>query len=341
MVKPSDMQVFPPTDWQKFERMMRDLFEAKWGSTAHMHGRTGQPQHGVDIFGQPEGKADYHGRQCKRRDAQADEAITTKELAEEVEKARKFQPPIRRFSVLVTGKRDTKIRHAARDLDAASRAKGGFAIEVLFWDDIKAIYDRHPKVYELHYGFGGPMRPIHQLPPPPGDFTGRKEELEEMLGSVATSGLAISGLRGQGGIGKTALGLVAADKLAECYPDAQCFLDLKGVSKAPLTPAEAMAHVIRGFEPEAQLPDDPARLAGMYLSALHGRRAIIFLDNAADAAQVQPLIPPTTCLLIVTSRKKFHLPGLRPWDLDSLPEEDAKSLLLRTCPRIGGSAGRR
>jgi hypothetical protein len=41
MMKPSDMQVLPPTDWQKFERMMADLFEAEWGSRAYPNGRTG------------------------------------------------------------------------------------------------------------------------------------------------------------------------------------------------------------------------------------------------------------------------------------------------------------
>ncbi len=48
---------------------------------------------------------------------------------------------------------------------------------------------------------------LHQLPPPPPDFVGREAELAELLDAVKTGHVAISGLRGQGGIGKTALAL--------------------------------------------------------------------------------------------------------------------------------------
>ena len=114
MMKPSDKQVPPPTDWQKFERMMRDLFEAEWGATAHMHGRTGQPQHGVDIYAQPGGEPEYHALQCKCRDALPDKTITPAELADEVKKAKKFKPRIRKFSLLVTGHRDAQAQEAAQ-----------------------------------------------------------------------------------------------------------------------------------------------------------------------------------------------------------------------------------
>ena len=83
MEKPSDLQVSPPTDWQPFERMMADLFEAKWGSRAYLHGRTGQSQAGVDIYGKPDGTGRHHGLQCKRRDAYAQQTVTIKELKAE------------------------------------------------------------------------------------------------------------------------------------------------------------------------------------------------------------------------------------------------------------------
>jgi len=68
---------------------------------------------------------------------------------------------------------------------------------------------------------------LHQLPPPPGDFTGRKAELEELMEAIEKGGVTISGLRGMGGIGKTALALKLADELRERYPDAQIYLDLQ------------------------------------------------------------------------------------------------------------------
>jgi tetratricopeptide (TPR) repeat protein len=64
------------------------------------------------------------------------------------------------------------------------------------------------------------------------------------------------------------------------------------------------------------------------------------MDNASRADQVAPLITPTSCLLLVTSRVLFHLPGLRVKDLDELPPEEARALLLRVAPRIGDQADR-
>ena len=81
---------------------------------------------------------------------------------------------------------------------------------------------------------------LHQLPPPPGDFTGREAELAELCERLG-AGATISGLQGMGGVGKTALALKLAEALMPRYPDAQFFLDLRGTS-TPLAPAEAMAY---------------------------------------------------------------------------------------------------
>jgi hypothetical protein len=52
---------------------------------------------------------------------------------------------------------------------------------------------------------------LHQLPPPPRDFTGREAELAELLSKADTDGATISGLQGMGGTGKTMLALVQTD----------------------------------------------------------------------------------------------------------------------------------
>jgi hypothetical protein len=46
---------------------------------------------------------------------------------------------------------------------------------------------------------------LHSLPPPPDDFTGRTAELAELRAAIEQGGVTISGLQGQGGVGKTAL----------------------------------------------------------------------------------------------------------------------------------------
>jgi tetratricopeptide (TPR) repeat protein len=179
---------------------------------------------------------------------------------------------------------------------------------------------------------------VHQLPAPPDDFTGREDELQELRAAIASGGATISGLTGQGGVGKTVLALKVADEIKTQFPDAQIYLNLLGVSEKPLTPSEAMAYVIRAFEPEAKLPEQEQALGAVYRSVLDGKRALLLMDNAKDAAQVGPLIPPKGCFFLVTSRLHFALPGLRSKDLNTLPSEKAGELLLKIEPRIDGEA---
>ena len=182
------------------------------------------------------------------------------------------------------------------------------------------------------------LRPTPMNPPPPRDFTGRAAELTELLANFE-KGVAISGLHGQGGIGKTALALKLAEQLMPRYPDAQFYLDLRGASEQkPLTVAEALAHVIRAYHPTSKLPEDEMQLRALYQSVLHNQRALLLMDNAKDRAQVEPLLPPATCCLLVTSRQHFHLPGLHTKNLDTLPPADAQALLLTISERIGDQA---
>ncbi len=185
------------------------------------------------------------------------------------------------------------------------------------------------------------IKPLHQIPPPDGDFIGREEELKELLDKVKLSGVHISGIRGMGGIGKTQLAYRLVEELKPQYPDAQIYLDLKGVTEddqISVKPEEALAHIIRAFEPEIQLPEKVEELRPIFLSVLDNKKAILLMDNALDEKQTEPLIPPAGSLLLVTSRKNFSLPGIHLVPLDTLPEEESIQLLLNIADRIGDHA---
>lgn len=177
--------------------------------------------------------------------------------------------------------------------------------------------------------------PIPRIQPPRSDFIGREEELQEIMADF-DRGATITGLRGMGGIGKTELALALAVKLNDHFPDGQFFLNMLGTSKIPLKPEDAMAHIIRSYRgADAPLPEDPNGLSGLYHSILTGKKALILLDNAANREQVEPLLPPVGSALLITSRNKFAMADLNEKDLNVLPLEDAKKLLLDIAGRIG------
>src|SRR6202040_1560029 len=85
-----------------------------------------------------------------------------------------------------------------------------------------------------------------------------------------------------------------------------------------------------GVHPE-RIPLDTESLAALYRSVLAGRRMLVLLDNAADVAQVRPLLPASPdCLVIVTSRRELSALAAREGallvQLDALSAAEATEL---------------
>src|SRR5205085_3460662 len=90
-------------------------------------------------------------------------------------------------------------------------------------------------------------------------FVGRSDErkaLKRILNAKKGGRVALTALRGMGGVGKTSLAVQVAHEVKDHFPDAQLVLELRGTSDQPMTPVEAMARVIHDFHPDAaKLPD--------------------------------------------------------------------------------------
>lgn len=178
-----------------------------------------------------------------------------------------------------------------------------------------------------------------QLPAAVSHFVGRAAELralEELLGQVDKAGAAVvSVIGGTAGVGKTALAVHWAHRVAGRFPDGQVYLDLRGFdpSGKKVTPAEALRLLLDALQvPAQQIPASLDAQAGLYRSLLAGKRVLLVLDNAGNADQVRPLLPGSPgCMAVVTSRTQMTslvaAHDARPLDLDMFSTAEARDFL--------------
>ncbi|HEU5158567.1 MAG TPA: NB-ARC domain-containing protein [Streptosporangiaceae bacterium] len=178
-----------------------------------------------------------------------------------------------------------------------------------------------------------------QIPMAPRHFSGRERELRALSALLDDDPrtVALTVICGPRGVGKTALAVHWAHQVSDRFPDGQLYVDLRGGQDraAALSPAEAILGFLEAFDvPAARIPAGLEARAALYRSLLAGKRVLIVLDGARDAAQVCPLLPGSAgCLVVVTSRNWLislvasH--GARPITLDALSADDAREFLAR------------
>jgi DNA-binding SARP family transcriptional activator/tetratricopeptide (TPR) repeat protein len=186
-----------------------------------------------------------------------------------------------------------------------------------------------------------PITPA-QLPAAVSSFVGRQRDLDRLdalapgpLTRASTPPRAVV-ICGTAGVGKTALAVTWAHRVAPAFPDGQLYIDLHGYSpEAALAPGAALDRLLRALGVAGdQLPVDQDEQAALFRSVLGDRRVLLVLDNAASVDQIRPLLPGSApCFTIVTSRSDLrgllashdaHRIGLQP-----LERDEAVSLLAR------------
>ncbi|MGA6224615.1 BTAD domain-containing putative transcriptional regulator [Streptomyces umbrinus] len=182
-----------------------------------------------------------------------------------------------------------------------------------------------------------PVRPA-QLPATVSDFTGRTSfvsELRDVLAAASASEgrvMAVSALAGIGGVGKTTLAVHVAHRARSAFPDGQLYVDLQGAGARAVAPETVLGSFLRALgTADAAIPDSLEERAALYRSTLDGRRILVLLDNARDAAQVRPLLPGMEgCAALVTSRVRMvDLAGAHLVDLDVMSPEEALQLFTK------------
>lgn len=177
------------------------------------------------------------------------------------------------------------------------------------------------------------------LPVDVAGFAGRTQPLREMdalltRGAPPTT-MVITAIGGTAGVGKTALAVHWAHRVAARFPDGQLYLNLRGFDPAvaPIEPAAAVRRLLDALAVAPQrIPVDTEAQTALYRSLMAGRRMLVVLDNAHDAAQVRPLLPNAPgCLTVVTSRNQLTglvaAEGAHPLSLDLMSAGEARDLL--------------
>ncbi|MEV6699924.1 BTAD domain-containing putative transcriptional regulator [Streptomyces sp. NPDC051453] len=184
-----------------------------------------------------------------------------------------------------------------------------------------------------------PLRPA-QLPATVPDFTGRASfvtELRDILASASSPDgegqvMAVSAVAGIGGVGKTTLAVHVAHAARPSFPDGQLYVDLQGAGSRAAEPETVLGSFLRALgTADSAIPDSLEERSALYRSTLDGRRVLVLLDNARDAAQVRPLLPGTEgCAALITGRVRMvDLVGAHLVDLDVMSPEEALQLFTK------------
>ena len=178
-----------------------------------------------------------------------------------------------------------------------------------------------------------------QLPADVADFTGRNDQVKHLCDVLTNAGpdadpgaVRIALVAGSGGLGKTSLAVHGAHRVRGSFPDGQLYVDLLGATPQPLPAADVLARFLRDLGLDGRdIPADEDERAARYRTVLAGRRMLVVLDNARDAAQVRPLLPGTaSCAVLVTTRSRMpDLASTRLVDLDVLDDDEALTLFTR------------
>jgi DNA-binding SARP family transcriptional activator len=179
-----------------------------------------------------------------------------------------------------------------------------------------------------------------QLPRDVVDFVGRAAELSRLQRLMRTGDRrpnpVLVAIDGVAGVGKSALAIHAAHRVADRFPDGHLYTNLQGSSHgpgpaAPLSVLNSFLRALGGSDDIASLDEAAARFRDLTAD----RRMLVLLDNAHDVRQIEPLLPAGRgCAVLITSRRALApLVDAVRVHLDMLTTRDAVAVLGRLAGR--------
>ncbi|MGW5049816.1 ATP-binding protein [Actinokineospora sp. NPDC004072] len=193
-----------------------------------------------------------------------------------------------------------------------------------------------------------PVPPPRQLPFVARDLVNQTAVLARLSAMVAADGPEIRCVIGPAGVGKSAVVVHWAAAHENRFPDGVLFADLRGFH--PIGRRTEPGEVLDVFLAALGLSDQTAghslqSRAAAYRTAMHNRRMLVVLDDAATDEQVRPLLPRGRSAVIVTSRSALRglaaKEGAEVISLGLLPLPEAVELLRRIAGPVVEPVGSR
>ena len=175
-----------------------------------------------------------------------------------------------------------------------------------------------------------------ELPPGPADFVGRAEQLQELTEAIQRPRDAapfIAVIHGAAGIGKTALAITFARRMASLFPAGQLFVQIRGTPNRPGTAEELIRHFVAALKSPGELmPSDASELEARYLKLTEGEPVLFVLDDVPADFDITALRPGSpACAFVVTCRAEPDWPVVScAIGLGELGESEALSMLRTT-----------
>ncbi|MEU1810651.1 AfsR/SARP family transcriptional regulator [Micromonospora aurantiaca (nom. illeg.)] len=165
--------------------------------------------------------------------------------------------------------------------------------------------------------------------PPPVVLVGRERVLADLEAEVVRANMIL--LHGPAGVGKSALAVALAARLAPACPGGRLYLDLCGSSPglSPMTVEEAIGGLLRALGAD-RTGGTPGAEAAELRVRVGGRRVLVVLDNVVDAGQVRRLLAVLVdATVIVTSRMTLPTLDIVTLPVGELGPDDSVALLAR------------
>ncbi len=121
-------------------------------SLTQKNGRSGQKQHGVDVYGTPQATPGINfGVQCKGKNEGYGAKATIVEFDTELIKAENFKPQLGHWTFATTAPNDARLQEHARLVSEQRVKEGKFPVVAIGWDTIQALLSTHQEVIEEIY----------------------------------------------------------------------------------------------------------------------------------------------------------------------------------------------